>query len=186
MENFSGRLMAVITGVLTLPFLLPVLGAVYIFDGWPIFYLQKRVGKDGKKFTIYKIRTMRVHSSQQQVTEANDTRITTLGRWLRRTHVDEWPQLWNIIRGDMHWVGPRPLPSPVVIKSVRQIPDFNLRHSVKPGCTGLTQIRRRPKRNQPQNTLRLDRILLQHLHRPGFRIFVLWRTVAAVVMAKGM
>ena len=89
------------------PILIPMIFACRISTGTSGIYRQTRIGRDGQPFTIYKLRTMRMASGGTITTES-DTRITPLGRWVRRTKLDELPQLWNVIRGDMSLVGPRP------------------------------------------------------------------------------
>ncbi len=125
--------------------------ALFIFacDRGPVFYTQERVGKDGKKFMIYKFRSMYVNADtlleklkeKNEVTDPmfkmkNDPRVTSVGRFLRKTSLDELPQLWNVLRGDMSLVGPRPpLPS-----EVREYSDYDKQRLwVIPGCTGLWQ-----------------------------------------------
>ena len=92
------------------PFLLVIALAVRVKDGSPVFFCQKRVGLNGRIFSIWKFRTMVVDSERLGlgITKSGDTRITPLGRFLRRTKLDELPQLWNVFKGDMSFVGPRP------------------------------------------------------------------------------
>lgn len=94
----------------TAPLLAAIGLAIKLGDGGPIFFSQTRVGLHGRHFRIHKFRTMVIHAEQQglQITSANDSRITAIGQWLRRTKLDELPQLWNVIKGDMSLVGPRP------------------------------------------------------------------------------
>jgi lipopolysaccharide/colanic/teichoic acid biosynthesis glycosyltransferase len=122
-----------------------VLGAllVKLTSSGPAFYCQTRVGKNGQPFTIYKLRTMS-HNCESQSgarwSTPGDSRITALGRILRRTHLDELPQLWNVIRGDMALVGPRP-ERPEFIPSLAQaLPYYTDRLLVRPGMTGLAQV----------------------------------------------
>ncbi len=109
----------------------------------PAFYLQERVGKDGKVFKIIKLRTMVPNAEAETgpvwATE-NDPRETWLGRILRRTHLDELPQFWNVLRGDMSLIGPRP-ERPVFVEKFRhEIPHYTARLAVRPGITGWAQV----------------------------------------------
>lgn len=116
---------------------------VRLYDGGPVFYRQERVGKDGKVFTSLKFRSMVPDSDRRWgavPATQNDPRITKVGRILRATAMDELPQLWNIFRGDMSFVGPRPEWIELVKRFRVEIPTFDLRHKVRPGLTGLAQI----------------------------------------------
>ena len=91
-----------------LPLLALAAIGIYLTSPGPIFFCQQRVGLKGRHFTIYKFRTMRISSLGLQITAGNDDRITPIGHFLRKTKVDELPELWNILKGDMSFVGPRP------------------------------------------------------------------------------
>jgi lipopolysaccharide/colanic/teichoic acid biosynthesis glycosyltransferase len=109
----------------------------------PVFYSQVRLGRNGKPFRIYKIRTM-THNCENQSgvrwATANDPRITPIGKLLRATHLDELPQLWNVLKGDMSLVGPRPERPEFVPNLERAIPHYRARLEVRPGVTGLAQV----------------------------------------------
>lgn len=134
--------------VLAIPFLI-IAAFVKFCDGGPVLYTQERVGKDGRRFQLYKFRSMYVDADklleklkeQNEVTGPmfkmkNDPRITSVGRFLRKTSLDELPQLWNVLRGDMSLVGPRP-PLP---REVAKYSEYDLQRLwVIPGCTGLWQ-----------------------------------------------
>ena len=117
--------------------------AVKLNDCGPVFYRQARVGNEGRVFRGLKFRSMVPDSDEKWgvvPAVANDLRITKVGRILRATAMDELPQLWSIFRGDMSFVGPRPEWVELVKKYRAEIPDFDLRHQVRPGLTGLAQV----------------------------------------------
>jgi lipopolysaccharide/colanic/teichoic acid biosynthesis glycosyltransferase len=115
--------------------------AILVSMGRPILFRQERVGKAGRVFSMCKLRTMETRQGSDVVaTVKDDPRITPLGHWLRLAHFDELPQLWNILKGDMSLIGPRP-EQPALVEAYRTaLPEYDLRHSVVPGLTGWAQV----------------------------------------------
>jgi lipopolysaccharide/colanic/teichoic acid biosynthesis glycosyltransferase len=137
-------LIAAIAGLLVTGPLIAACGVwIRLCDGGPIFYRQWRVGADGWLFRIYKLRTMRLNAETPgaaKFAQAGDSRILPGCAWMRRSHVDELPQLWNILLGDMSLVGPRP-ERPEMMQEMRDaLPGFERRLASKPGLTGLAQV----------------------------------------------
>lgn len=124
------------------PALLLVFIAIKLEDGGKFIYAQTRVGKNGKEFLIYKIRSMIKDSEKNGAVWASekDSRITKVGNFVRKTHLDESLQLWNVIKGEISFVGPRPERPEFINKLSAEIKNFNLRHLIKPGITGWAQI----------------------------------------------
>ncbi len=114
--------------------------AVGLSMGWPILHQQERVGQNGVIFQMWKFRTMRKDARGAPVTAVDDPRVTRVGRWLRRLHVDELPQLFNVLGGDMSLVGPRPEQPALVSEYTLLLPEFNFRLRVPAGMTGWAQI----------------------------------------------
>ncbi len=156
---------ALMTGLL--PVLLTIAILIVIDCPGPVLFRQERYGRGKRVFLIYKFRTMRVMESTGGFTQAcpGDERFTRIGRLLRRTSVDELPQLLNVIRGEMSLVGPRPHALPMDDAFVAAIPDFSDRHLVRPGMTGLAQVAGHrgptPHWHAVTQRLRHDRLYIQ-------------------------
>ena len=131
------RLMAAIAMIVLSPLILLVVIAVAIKMGRPVIFSQDRPGKNNRIFKFYKFRTMTDARDQDGQLLPDRVRITPFGQWLRQTSLDELPQLWNVLKGDMSFIGPRPL---MVMYLERYSPQQARRHEVLPGITGLAQI----------------------------------------------
>ncbi len=186
------RLFDFVVSGLILLLMLPIIGitalAIRIDSPGPILYKQRRVGKGQQEFMIYKFRSMRVDAERDGVQWASegDPRITRIGKILRLTHIDEIPQIWNILNGDMSLVGPRPERPEFVEMLEREIPYYFVRHSVKPWMTGWAQINYRYGASEEDSKNKLEYDLYYIKNMSLFLDFkILLRTVGVVLLGDG-
>lgn len=151
--------------VVTLPIMLVTALAIRHEDKGPVLYRQTRLTKDGREFSILKFRSMTIHAEQDGVARLvneNDTRITRVGRLIRSCRIDELPQLFNILRGDMSIVGPRPERPEIAVQYEQALPEFALRLQVKAGLTGMAQVYGRYN-TEPYNKLQMDLMYINEM-----------------------
>jgi lipopolysaccharide/colanic/teichoic acid biosynthesis glycosyltransferase len=174
---------AVALSLILVTLLLGIAALALTFIGRPIFFSQERVGKDGAPFLIYKFRTMRTCPVDAgcATTEVDDIRVTPFGRMLRRTHLDELPQILNILRGEMTLVGPRPEQTHLVEVYRKAIPNYDYRQRVLPGVTGLSQVKFGYANNIEDSRIKLHYDLI-YLNNFGWRmdLAVLAKTLSMV------
>jgi len=188
-KRLSDLAMAAVGLALASPIMLMVALALRLSSPGPVLYSQTRVGKDGVPFTICKFRSMRVDAeaaSGAVWSTQNDPRVTRVGRFLRRSRLDELPQLWNVLKGDMSFVGPRPERPEFIAGLTRQIPFYGQRHVVRPGLTGWAQVCHRygSTIEDSQEKLQYDLFYIKHLSIP-FDIYIVLETVKTVLVRSG-
>jgi len=162
--------------------------AVWLESGRPVLYRQERVGQHGRLFSLYKFRSMRVDAEADTPVWARegDERVTRVGRFIRVTRLDELPQFWNVLRGDMSFVGPRPERPYFVHMLSEEIPFYHERHAVKPGLTGWAQVKYRYGSSIEDATekLRYDLYYIKHLSII-FDLSIVFDTVKVILFGKG-
>jgi len=175
--------------ILAAPVMLLTAVAILIESGFPILYRQERVGLHGRLFEVLKFRSMRTDAEKDGAprwANANDDRVTGVGRIIRKTRIDELPQLFNVLVGDMSLVGPRPERPYFVDQLTKQIPFYAVRHSVKPGVTGWAQVRYHYGASVADSAQKLQYDLYYvKNHTLMLDLVVLFETVGVVLMAKG-
>ena len=173
----------------TLPVALLAALAIFLEDRGPVFYRQVRVGENGRRFTLLKFRSMRVDAEQGGAAmwaAPGDPRVTRVGAIIRRLRIDEIPQAWNVLTGDMSFVGPRPERPEFVEHLTSAIPFYPQRHFVKPGITGWAQVRHSygASAKDAQDKLEYDLYYMKH-HSFAFDLMVLLQTVEIVLFRIG-
>ncbi|CAA6807550.1 MAG: UDP-glucose lipid carrier transferase [uncultured Sulfurovum sp.] len=153
----------------------------------PIFFKQARIGINGKPFTCYKFRSMHINSKFNPYTQENDSRIFPFGNTMRQMRIDELPQLLNILKGEMHLIGPRAEWDILVKDYETIIPGYHDRHLVAPGITGLAQVQYPYGRNtkDAKNKLKYDRLYIDSWSL-GLEFKVVWRTIKVILGRRGM
>ena len=179
-----------LAGLAVMLCLLPfVAAAIRIESPGPVFYRQVRLGRSGRLFTLYKFRTMVAEAEadgQARWADPNDDRVTRVGRWLRRYRLDEMPQFWNVLLGDMSLVGPRPERPEFIAALEHEIPFYSARHLVKPGITGWAQINYGYSATVADAAVKLQWDLYYIKHRSAWLdMMILVRTVGVVLAGKG-
>jgi exopolysaccharide biosynthesis polyprenyl glycosylphosphotransferase len=177
--------LSAIVGALSLP-VLALLALLIRRDGGPALFAQTRIGEHGRAFRIYKLRTMRISEDERaRWATVGDPRITRLGTVLRRTHLDELPQLWNILRGEMSFVGPRPEQAPFVDHLERVLPFYQRRHLIRPGLTGWAQVRCGYAGSDADSALKLCNDLYYYKHRSlALDMLVLGETAWQILLGR--
>ena len=179
-----------ITGLLIFAITCPFLALAVLADtGFPVFYSQPRLGKGGLIFKIYKFRTMRQDAEadgEAKTTLENDPRVTRVGNFLRKTRLDELPQFWNVLRGEMSLVGPRAERPELVADYQRQVPFYRARLLVKPGLTGWAQINYGYVSSVTETAVKIEYDLYYIKHRTlGMDFQILVRTIGTVLRRTG-
>jgi len=180
---------AIVGLILAAPLMIGAALAVKLTSPGPALFRQRRVGQYGRVFTVYKIRSMQVDAEARTGAvwaTASDSRVTNVGRFLRRTRIDEVPQLWNVLRGDMSLVGPRPERPEFIAQLTEAIPFYGLRHTVRPGLTGWAQVRYTYAASVEDalEKLQYDLFYIKHL-TIAFDVFIVLSTIKTVIQRRG-
>ena len=193
LRGVTKRAFDVLAAIVLLSITLPIMAVaallILIEGGAPIIYRQERVGRSGKTFILLKFRSMS-HDAEKDGRESwatvNDLRVTNIGRFLRRTRIDELPQLLNVFKGNMSFVGPRPERPQFVAMLTEKIPFYAVRHSVKPGITGWAQVRYTYGATVEESMKKLEYDLYYVKNHTVFLdLLILLDTVRVVMLGKG-
>jgi len=190
-EFFQKRIIDFIVGgsllIISLPISLYTIFRIKKESPGPIFFKQSRIGLNGKPFTCYKFRSMHVNSKFNPYTQDNDIRIFPFGNTMRKMRIDELPQLINIIKGEMHLIGPRAEWDILVKDYEKVIPNYHDRHSVAPGITGLAQVCYPYGRNvnDAKKKLRYDRTYIKNWSIKK-ELMVIFKTIKVVLRKEGI
>lgn len=187
-KNIMDYVLAIFVAGLTLPIMILSAIIIKLESRGPILFKQNRIGLGNKSFIVYKFRSMKIHDEKKhsRYAEDNDDRITRFGNFMRKTRIDELPQLWNVLKGEMSFVGPRCEWDKLCKEYEKEIPFYNIRHSVKPGLTGWAQVRY-PYGMGVEDALQkltYDIYYIKHQNLI-FDIIILFKTIKIVLFGRG-
>jgi lipopolysaccharide/colanic/teichoic acid biosynthesis glycosyltransferase len=189
LKKFIDYIVVIILGILSSPFIFYSIYRIRKESPGPVFFKQKRVGLNGKEFECIKLRSMNLDAEKNgaQFATENDSRIFAWGKTMRSTRIDELPQLWNILKGDMHLIGPRPERKVWIDQFEKEIPHYNERHRIKPGVTGWAQVLYPygADKEDAKQKLMYDLYYIKHWNL-WLEIKIIWKTVMVVLMKKGV
>jgi lipopolysaccharide/colanic/teichoic acid biosynthesis glycosyltransferase len=187
-KTFFDFFLASILLLVSLPLWPLIMLLIKIESKGPVFIMMWRCGKENKPFRMYKFRSMREDGNTRAHTIANDPRITRFGMIMRKTRIDEIPQVLNVIRGEMNFIGPRPERMEYIMEFKRHIPFYDERHSVKPGITGLAQVTCGyfpPTQEHISEKIRNDLYYIEN-RSMYLDILILFKTIATVLRRSGI
>jgi sugar transferase (PEP-CTERM system associated) len=174
--------------ILSLPLMPFIILAIWFDSPGPVFYTQKRVGKAGRPFNVVKFRTMRLDAEAggPKWAGSNDPRVTRIGKFLRSSRLDEIPQLWCVLKGDMAFVGPRPERPEFIEMLSKEIPYYGVRHMVRPGLTGWAQVRYKygSTVEDAREKLQYDLFYIKNASL-GLDLLIIFQTVKTVLLRRG-
>jgi exopolysaccharide biosynthesis polyprenyl glycosylphosphotransferase len=189
LQSVYSTIIAALAAILTAPIMLLVAFTVRLSSAGPALFRQQRVGKDSAPFTLYKFRSMyqNAESGSGAVwAKKGDPRVTRAGKWLRRLRLDELPQLFNVLRGEMSIVGPRPERPEFVEELEKRIPYYRQRHCVKPGITGWAQINHKYGDTVEDSIAKLeyDLYYIKNL-APALDAYIMFQTAKVMLLSRG-
>ncbi len=190
--SYLKRIWEILLIILLSPVIIPVMiltaVAIKLESDDPVFFKQQRVGKDGKLFTLYKFRSMKENADTEgaQFAQKEDDRITNTGKFIRRFRIDELPQFWNVLKGDMSLIGPRPEQQEFVESFEEEIPFYSYRNKVRPGITGWAQIKNgyASDLDSNQNKLEYDLYYVKNLSL-SLDLLIVYATLKTVITGFG-
>lgn len=188
-KRVTSLVLATVGLIVTFPLMILIAVAIVLDSGRPVLFRQERVGQNGKRFKLNKFRTMRVGADadgQFKPAQANDPRVTRVGRWLRRTRLDELPQLFNIVLGDMYFVGPRPFVPNQEEECAAKIPFYSQRWNIRPGATGWAQVKRGYCATLEDNADKLayDLFYIKNMST-GLDLLIAFETLKTLLLGRG-
>lgn len=191
--DVAKRVLDIALTLLTLPLWLPLCLlaalAIKLDSPGPVLFSQVRTGLAGQSFRLWKLRSMYHSASEEDATrpaQPGDQRVTRVGRLLRRSRIDELPQLWNVLRGDMTLIGPRPEQDVFVQKFAQRIPSYPYRHLVRPGLTGWAQVQQGYTEGEEQTAIKLSYDLYYVAHYSlALDVLIAYKTARIVLTGFG-